>query len=35
MVSNIGVTLLIAFIKSRYLLGLDFLRIIPVTGVAP
>ncbi len=35
MVSNIGVTLLIALIKSHHLLGLDILRTIPVKGAAP
>jgi hypothetical protein len=34
LVSNIGVVLLIAFIKSRYLLGPDFLKTLPLTGAA-
>jgi hypothetical protein len=34
MVSNIGVTLFIAFIKSRYLLGPDFLKTLPLTGAS-
>jgi hypothetical protein len=35
LVSNIGVMLFIALIKSRYLLGTDFLKTISITAAVP